>query len=93
MEDVKITGRNVIAYGQPVDWDEAKHGPCRTLLVHKIKSDGLDFVSSFWQPSQEELAMLNAGAAVCVSLVTPVQPPIMVMVMELPNAEVEEVSS
>jgi len=48
----------------PVRWDAEKHGECQPLAV-RIEGE---VVQSAWLPSPEELAMLNAGGHVVLTL-------------------------
>lgn len=59
-------------YKAPKDWDETTNGPCADL--HVFQNDGS--ISSVWKPSAEELAMLNAGGAVVLTVVANFQPPV-----------------
>jgi hypothetical protein len=59
-------------YKAPADWDEKTNGPCADL--HVFQND--DSISSVWKPSPEELAQLNAGGAVVLTVVANFQPPV-----------------
>jgi len=48
----------------PARWDAEKHGECQPLAV-RIEGE---VVQSAWLPSPEELAMLNAGGHVVLTL-------------------------
>lgn len=54
-------------FGAPKDWDEEKHGPCQELDVMHLPATNV-WVSA-WVPSQEELALLNAGHAIWLHVV------------------------
>ena len=56
--------------GAPTNWDEALHGPCDALHVMVAKIDNMRMLCSFWKPTPEELAELNAGGSVMVGLCT-----------------------
>jgi hypothetical protein len=62
-------------YGKPSGWDEAENGKCAGLAV---RVDGAIY-SSAWEPTATELAMLNAGGSLIVSVYGG-QPPICLQV-------------
>ncbi len=64
-------GYNVI-YRKPVDWNEAKDGPCDD--VHVIKKNG--YITSVWKPSEDELKELNSGGLVLMVFVGENFPPV-----------------
>lgn len=64
-------------FGKPKDWDEEKLGRCVDLHV-RIKPEQRTCESA-WRPSAEELAALNAGGVVVLSVVGG-QPPVMLSV-------------
>lgn len=63
MTPTVIAGANT-RLGAPAQWDEEKHGKCETILA---RIDG-DLIQTAWLPSPEELAALNAGAHVVLTL-------------------------
>lgn len=70
----KIEGANVV-FGAPEGWDEATQGPCIKLHARVVRDDTGMRVETAWEPSPEELAMLNAGGSVILSVVGG-QPPV-----------------
>ena len=89
--DRKLCGRHMIPrriagathhLGAPQSWDEATQGPCRRLHV-RVSPEGI--CESAWEPTPAELAALNAGASIILSVVGG-QPPVMLSV-EAPLAE------
>lgn len=62
--------------GSPKNWDTAKYGPCITLPVRRT-IDG--FYQSAWEPSPEELRLLNEGGSIILSVFGG-QPPVMLSV-------------
>jgi hypothetical protein len=54
----------------PTDWDVATHGECCSLAVRK---DG-DTIQSAWIPDADELAALNAGGVVILTLYGAIPP-------------------
>lgn len=53
-----------------------------TLHVQRATEDGCYVTRSYWQPTAEELAMLNAGGCVVLSLVARNCPPVRLDVAE-----------
>lgn len=54
--------------GAPLEWDEATQGPCETLGIVDMEVSGVPFMVSGWRPTPDELASLNAGAAVFLGI-------------------------
>lgn len=72
----RIKGCNV-NMGKPKDWDEEKQGKCHALAVRVLQIPEGDFVcESSWEPTQNELEMLNAGGTVILRIYGQ-QPPVM----------------
>lgn len=55
-------------YAPPLDWDEAKHGPCGTLEVAELDTPSGPFMESLWRPTAEDLAALNSGACIVLGI-------------------------
>jgi len=74
--------------GAPAGWDQSKL-PCDALPVTRVLWDGVPAVVSYWVPTPEELAALNAGHAVQLSVVGQTMPPVAlgVDVQPLPKPE------
>lgn len=51
-------------YKAPADWDSSTHGPCVDLPVQRTA----EFAISRWQPSWEDLQILNNGGSVEVAV-------------------------
>lgn len=66
---------NNAVLGAPQGWDQSTL-PCDALSVTKQLWDGLPAVVSYWTPTAEELAALNAGALVALSVVGHTMPPV-----------------
>ena len=64
-------------FSAPKDWDEDTHGPCNDLYVRV--DEEAQTSSSAWEPSAEELALLNNGGKIIVHVFT-MQPAIAVSV-------------
>lgn len=75
MTPTEIAGANV-TLGAPADWDEAVHGPCETLKVRHGVVDGLPLWQSAWLPTEVDLAKLNAGKPVIITIIGQTHPPI-----------------
>lgn len=59
---------------------------CRALPIRRAQfSDGAPCVQSFWKPTPEELALLNAGEPVIFTAWGTTHPPVILEVMELPR--------
>ena len=66
---------NNAVLGAPAGWDQAEL-PCGALPVTRTECDGLPVVVSYWMPSADELAALNAGKPVALWVVGSTVPPI-----------------
>lgn len=62
--------------GAPKDWQLEKDGNCAHLAVRVVEGN---IFQSAWEPTPEELAMLNAGGSMVLSVVGG-QPPVMLSV-------------
>lgn len=59
--------------------------PLRDDLIHeRVNGPGTPCMTSAWLPTPEELALLNAGAAVHVRIIGEMHPPLMVEVGPVP---------
>lgn len=52
------------APGAPADWDPDRHGHCGALPIRLDVHSGIQFMTSAWEPTPDELAALNRGAKV-----------------------------
>lgn len=68
--------------GAPKEWDHNLDGPCETLDIRDGLLNGSSCMFSLWLPTPEELALLNKGVPVTVSIVGTMHPPIAVYVEE-----------
>lgn len=66
--------------GAPRDWDQNGPVPCGALAVTDHETNGLPAVASFWRPDAAELAALNAGGLVMLSVAGRTHPPLMLQV-------------
>jgi hypothetical protein len=75
---IAITVPGITHYlSAPTDWNEAEHGRCETLPVIVGATAGhIATYTSFWRPSSEELAALNSGGRVALTVFGPTHPPV-----------------
>ncbi|WP_194720810.1 hypothetical protein [Noviherbaspirillum malthae] len=66
---------NNAVLGAPAGWDQ-KQLPCSALPVTRTDWDGVPAVLSFWKPTAEELAALNAGGSVVLWVAGQTMPPV-----------------
>ena len=62
--------------GAPRDWDKAKDGPCGGLPIRDEKTTAGQGMTSAWQPTPDEIARLNAGASIHLTVLGTVHPPV-----------------
>lgn len=60
--------------GAPTGWNQ-KVLPCGALAITDCVQDRVPCVVSFWKPDADELALLNAGGLVALSIVGRNMPP------------------
>lgn len=70
---------NNAVLGAPAGWDQGEL-PCSALSITRVTYDGINAVMSYWKPTAEELAMLNAGGSVALSVIGTSMPPVMLEV-------------
>lgn len=70
---------NNAVLGAPAGWDQSEV-PCGALPITRTEADGIPAVISFWKPTQEELAALNAGGTVALWVLGNTMPPVSVTV-------------
>jgi len=81
---------NNATLGPPRGWDYAAM-PCGALSITRIDcEDGSSAMVSFWKPDAQELADLNRGASVMLSVYSAAHPPVAVAVSEPMLSLVEE---
>lgn len=64
------------ALGAPDGWDQDQL-PCDAIAITRSTVEGYPCVSSFWRPTPEELALLNAGGLVVLGVIGHTMPPVM----------------
>lgn len=83
MQPTEIINANA-ALEAPARWDAEKHGECLTLPVRV----GDEVIQSAWLPSLEELAFINAGGHIVLTVFGYRMTPVSLHVeMETPKAE------
>jgi hypothetical protein len=75
------------SFEAPRDWDAEAAGHCGNLFVRASKIAGMSVMTSAWLPTPEELAFLNAGGPLLVSIVGNIQPVISLTVSDLSEIE------
>ncbi|MBY0238474.1 MAG: hypothetical protein K2X55_04095 [Burkholderiaceae bacterium] len=78
MQKIQHPSNNAVL-GAPAGWDQG-HVPCSALPITRTEVDGMPTVVSFWRPTAEELAVLNAGGSVALWVAGTSMPPVMVEV-------------
>lgn len=81
MDRVQHPSNNAVL-GAPVGWDQEAL-PCGALPVTRTEWDGVPSVVSFWKPTPEELAALNAGKPLALWVCGQTMPPVALMVEPL----------
>lgn len=66
---------NNAVLGAPAWWDQGEL-PCGALPITRTEVDGVPAVVSYWTPSAQELAALNAGKPVALWVVGQTMPPV-----------------
>ena len=80
MEPLKIKNSNRVL-GQPEAWNEERDGKCETLAVRAIDlTEGLPVIESAWRPTEDEMALLNAGGSVILRIFGNGMPPVQLYV-------------
>ena len=66
--------------GAPKGWNQ-HDVECRALPIAEVAIGHLMAMRSFWKPNAAELAALNAGGCVALSIIMDVHPPVAMEVM------------
>lgn len=74
MDRIQHASNNEVL-GAPTGWRQSEL-PCGALPITRTDVDGKPAIISFWRPSAEELAQLNAGAAVALWVLGNAMPPV-----------------
>ena len=70
---------NNAVLGAPKGWDQAAL-PCGALPVTRTEAEGQPCIASYWKPTAEELAALNAGGLVALWVIGATMPPVSLQV-------------
>lgn len=73
---------NTRVLGAPAGWDQSAL-PCDALPVTDVIMEGRRGLVSYWRPTPEELAALQAGAVVSLWVVGTAMPPVAVEVTRM----------
>ncbi|MCK4121397.1 hypothetical protein HFK83_03305 [Ralstonia pseudosolanacearum] len=65
--------------GAPEGWDQSVL-PVGAMPITRTEVNGVPAVASYWKPSADELAQLNAGGSVALWVLGPTMPPVAVEV-------------
>ena len=69
--------------GAPKGWDQGEL-PCSALPITRVTYKGCKFlqqgVDSYWKPTADELAVLNAGGSIVLSVLGVTMPPVQLSV-------------
>lgn len=63
--------------GAPIGWDQNEL-PCGARPITRVEHEGQPAMVSFWRPTAEELARLNAGGLVALCVYGAAHPPVSV---------------
>ncbi len=74
MERVQHPSNNEVL-GAPTGWRQSEL-PCGALPITRTDVDGKPAIISFWRPTAEELAQLNAGGTIALWVLRNAMPPI-----------------
>lgn len=77
----RINGANEV-YSPPNGWDVKKDGPCPKLYVKKCWFGRHEARSSAFYPTVQEIDSLKHGAPVHLTLLSYIQPPVLITVGE-----------
>jgi hypothetical protein len=72
--------------GAPADWDGKTDPHCSVLPILDHQVGGRNVMTSAWEPTPEELAALNAGAKILLSIFGTGHPVVSLGVGEPPEA-------
>lgn len=62
--------------GAPAGWEPDSQGPCGHLSISDIPTTAGRAMESLWEPTPDELAELNAGGVVVLTIVGTTHPPV-----------------
>jgi hypothetical protein len=71
--------------GAPADWDRNTQGICGGLPIRDDATTAGPGMTSAWHPTPEELARLNAGASIHLTILGTMHPPVSMSVGSAPE--------
>lgn len=71
--------------GAPSDWDAAKQGDCHTLSVRDVMTQAGPAMTSAWFPTPDEIARIEAGAPIYLTVFGSGHPPVGMTVGPVPE--------
>lgn len=87
MLPVRINGATRVL-GAPPDWNPDTQGPCCGLAIRDDLVDQMPYMTSAWEPTPADLAVLNAGGRIMLRIAGGGHPPV-AMWAELTNEPAE----
>lgn len=70
---------NNAVLGAPAGWNQGEL-TCSALPITRTECEGQPAIISYWRPTVEELAALNAGACLALWVIGRSMPPVMLVV-------------
>lgn len=74
-----LEGPGTVELGKPRDWDNAA-GECQPLHVRVDLESPVPSMTSYWVPTPEEIAMLEVGGKIALTVYGTKHPPVWVEV-------------
>lgn len=74
---------NTRVLGAPAEWDQNEL-PCGALAITDVVWEGVPSLVSFWRPDAADLAALNAGGLIALSICGDRMPPVALFVEPTP---------
>ena len=74
MQKIQHPSNNAVL-GAPAGWDQ-KELPCGALAITRTECQGVPAVVSYWMPTIDELAALNAGQPLALWVLGTTMPPV-----------------
>ena len=87
MNKIQHPSNNAVL-GAPSGWDQSAL-ECGALAITQLEVGGCPAMVSFWKPTADELADLNAGAAVSLWIYGAAHPPVSVQVEPSADGQVQ----
>jgi hypothetical protein len=84
MLPVRIEGCTRVL-GAPVGWSLEDSGPCCGLAIRDEVENDLRYMTSAWEPTPDDLAVIAAGGRIMLRIVGDAHPPVAMWVDSLPE--------